>query len=218
MSGVEIGAIIIALIGVFGSAIGIVLKFGGDYILRRMEIKAAKQKEEEQKSNFSKLKQDIVNNSSINAICEEISSVLKAEKCVVLMFHNGGYFYTGNARQFLSIVAGISHNLVGDIRARLVNLPIGIFSRHLEKLLHVDYVHEKNELVYNDALSVLNTQENTVSSALFKIYKNKGVDWIGLLAIGWDEHIEMTEVEVEFVKSKLGELGTLLSPKLLNHN
>lgn len=133
------------------------------------------------------------------------------------MFHNGGYYYTGNAIQRLSIVAGVSDNINEDLKAKFTNLPIGLFARSLQKLLDNDYTHERNELAYQDTLGIINSQYQITSSALFKLMSADGHDWVGMLSIGWLEHNELTDKEIEFVKSKLVEISRLLTPKLLIH-
>lgn len=217
MSGAEWVTIIVAIIGVVGTAIAALIKFGSDYMLKKMEMKADETKALHIKQNLESIKEDIANHSLIDNLCQDIKEYVKASRCNVWMFHNGGYYYTGSAIQRLSIVAGVSDNIHEDIKTKFTNLPIGLFARNLQKLLDNDYIHERNELAYQDTLGVINTQYQVTSSALFKLMSADNHDWVGMLAIGWIEHKELTEKEVEFVKTKLTEITRLLTPKLLIH-
>jgi hypothetical protein len=217
MSGTEFATILVAIIGVVGTAIAALIKFGSDYMLKKMEMKASETKALHIKQNLENIKQDIANHSLIDNLCQEIKEHVKASRCNVWMFHNGGYYYTGNAIQRLSIVAGVSDNIHEDIKTKFTNLPIGLFARNLQGLLNSDYTHERNELAYQDTLGVINTQYQVTSSALFKLMSSDNQDWVGMLAIGWIDHNELTEKEIEFVKTKLTEITRLLTPKLLIH-
>lgn len=217
MSGAEWVTIIVAIIGVVGTAVVALIKFGSDYMLKKMEMKADETKALHIKQNLESIKEDIANHSLIDNLCQDIKEYVKASRCNVWMFHNGGYYYTGSAIQRLSIVAGVSDNIHEDIKTKFTNLPIGLFARNLQKLLDNDYIHERNELAYQDTLGVINTQYQVTSSALFKLMSADNHDWVGMLAIGWIEHKELTEKEVEFVKTKLTEITRLLTPKLLIH-
>ncbi|HMT02866.1 MAG TPA: hypothetical protein PKD00_06080 [Burkholderiales bacterium] len=213
----ELTAIIVAIIGLLSGVFGIVFKFGGDYLIKKMEIKAAKKKEVDRKTSLEKLKEDIATHSAIDIICEEVNEFVNSDKCTVWMFHNGGYYYTGNPIQRISMVAGVSNRLSEDLKLKFTNLPIGIFSRNLEKLLHSNFTHERNELAYTDTLAVINSQEAITSSAMFKISSADKEDWVGVLAIGWQLHRELTEEEKVLIESKVEEISKLLTPKLLSY-
>lgn len=207
--------IVATTITVVGAIVAALIKFGSDYIIKKIEIKERQKHEEHLKNNLAQLEQDITNHSKIDEVCDDIQDYIKANKVNVWMFHNGGYYYTGSPIQRLSMVAGNAEILQGDIKQRFTNLPIGIFARNLEKLIIADYVHEKNELMYQDPLAIINMQYNIVSSALFKLKSVNEQDWIGILAIGWEEHKQMSDDDVNFVKTKLDNITRLLTPKLL---
>ncbi|HMT02053.1 MAG TPA: hypothetical protein PKD00_01875 [Burkholderiales bacterium] len=216
MTPTEWSTIILAIISAMSALLLAVIKFGSDYILKKIEIKEAEKHEKHLKDNLSHLHEDISNNVEIDSICLTIKEHVNCSKCNIWMFHNGGYYYTGNSIQRISMVAGISEDVNDILKHRMTNLPIGVFSRNLAKLLDSDYTHEKNELMYQDSLAMMNLQYQIVSSALFKIKSADEQDWVGILAIGWTEHKVLTETEVSFIKSKLDNITILLSPKLLS--
>ena len=207
--------IVATTITVVGAIVAALIKFGSDYIIKKIEIKEKQKHEEHLKNNLAQLEQDITNHSKIDEVCDDIQDYIKANKVNVWMFHNGGYYYTGSPIQRLSMVAGVAEGMADDVKQRFTNLPIGIFSRNLSKLLEVDYVHEKNELMYQDPLAIINLQYGIISSALFKLKSVNEQDWIGILAIGWEEHKQMSDDDVNFVKTKLDNITRLLTPKLL---
>ena len=216
MTPIEWSGIILAIISAISGIILAFIRFGSSYMLKKMELKEKELKEQHLKDNLNQLHRSITNNVQIDKLCEQVQEHVNASKCTVWMFHNGGYFYTGDSIQRISMVAGVSDDLSDVLKHRMTNLPIGVFSRNLGKLINNDYTHERNELMYQDSLAIMNLQYQIVSSALFKIKSVDEQDWIGILVIGWTEHKVLTDDEVKFVKSKLDNITILLSPKLLN--
>lgn len=215
MNEAQLASIIIAIIGVLGTAIAASIKFGSDYVIKKMEIKEKEKHDNHLKNNLAQLEQDINNHSKINELCDDIHSYIGANRVNIWMFHNGGYYYTGSPIQRLTMVAGNAEVLQEDLKQRFSNLPIGVFARNLQKLIDNDYIHEKNELMYQDPLAIINMQYHIVSSALFKLKSMDEQDWIGILAIGWEEHKQLNIDEVNFIKTKLDNISILLSPKLI---
>ena len=215
ISNIEWTGIIVAMVSTIGGLFSVITKFGGDYVLKKLELRETQRKEEALKKSVGNIEREIINHSQVDTICKEIKDFIKASKCNVWMFHNGGYFFTGSDIQKVSMVAGVTDNASEDLKVNFTNIPIGVFSRNLTKLIKEDYTHERNELAYSDTLAVLNAQFDVTSSALFKLKSVDKKDWVGLLAIGWLNHNELTEKEIEFINEKLVEISRLLSPKLL---
>lgn len=216
MAGTEVAAIIIATLGVVGGILTAAVKFSGDYMLKKLEIREAKAKEASLKEGVKNVSAQVKSTALLEIICKEIRNFVGATKCNVWMFHNGGYYYTGSPIQRISMVARSLDEVDDEFKSKFVNMPIGLFSRNLQKLNQDRYVHEKNELAYNDTLGIINSQYHVTSSALFKIMSQDGEDWVGLLALGWHKHNTLTEKEIAYIEARLLEITRLLSPKLID--
>lgn len=151
-------------------------------------------------------------NKRLDTLCDTIQQRLSAQRVTVWLFHNGGYYYTGDAIQKLSIICEKNAEGVDPIIHIFQNQPISIFQRNLEKLAVNDYFYEYNELQYKDSLSVLNNLYGIISSGIFKL-KNKEGYFAGVLCIGYNRHHAITSGEVETIK----EIACQVEVELSNH-
>lgn len=216
MAGTEIAAIIIAAITIIGGVLTAAIKLGGDYLLKRLELRQLETKQQALKEGIQNLEKEITAASHVETICRDIKEYVKANKCNVWMFHNGGYFYNGSDQQKMSMVINVADDGT-DIRQNFSNISVGVFSRNLIDLINSDtnYTHQRNELAFKDTLGVINTQFDVTSSAIFKLMSQDNKDWVGILAMAWDFHNELTDKEINFIQTKLPEISRLLSRKLL---
>ena len=137
---------------------------------------------------------------------------LGAQRVNIWLFHNGGYCYTGEPIQKLSVICESNDEGVEPVMHIFQNQPIGIFQRNLEKLSKNDYFYEYNELQHKDSLAAINLLYKIVSSGLFKL-KNKEGYFAGVLAIGYDHHHAITSGEVEIIK----EVAKVIEMELARH-
>lgn len=144
-------------------------------------------------------------NRRLESICEEIMTKLGAQRVTVWLFHNGGYYYTGEPIQKLSIICEKNEEHAVPIIHIFQNQPISIFQRNLEKLTSNDFSYEYNNFQYKDSLAVLDTLYGIASSALFKL-KNKESYFSGILSIGYSTHHTVTNGEIETVKELVKQI------------
>ena len=149
----------------------------------------------------------------LETLCLKLLDRLGAQRVNVWLFHNGGYYYTGEPIQKLSIVCEKNEMGMESIIHIFQNQPISIFQRNLAKLKDNDYFYEYNELQYKDSLALLNTLYGIVSSGLFKL-RNKDNYFAGILAIGYSNHHAVTGGEVEIIK----EASRQIEEELANHH
>lgn len=149
----------------------------------------------------------------LETLCLKLMERLGAQRVNVWLFHNGGYYYTGEPIQKLSIVCEKNEQGMESIIHIFQNQPISIFQRNLAKLKDNDYFYEYNELQYNDSLAVLNSLYEIVSSGLFKL-RNKDNYFAGILAIGYHNHHAVTGGEVEIIKEACKQIEV----ELANHH
>ncbi len=138
-------------------------------------------------------------NKRLDSLCSELLHRLQAQRVNVWLFHNGGYYYTGEPIQKLSIICEKNDDGVEPVIHLFQNQPMAIFQRNLEKLLSNDWFSEYNELQYKDSMAVINSLYHIVSSGLFKL-KNKEGYFAGILAIGYNHQHAITAGDVELIK------------------
>lgn len=138
-------------------------------------------------------------NKRLDGLCADLLTRLQAQRVNVWLFHNGGYYYTGEPIQKLSIICEKNDDGVEPVIHLFQNQPMAIFQRNLEKLISNDWFSEYNELKYNDSMAVINSLYHIVSSGLFKL-KNKEGYFAGILAIGYSHQHAITAGDVELIK------------------
>lgn len=135
-------------------------------------------------------------NRRLDHLCSELQIKINASRVNIWLFHNGGYFYTGEPIQKLSMICERNAEGVESIMHIFQNQPIAIFQRNLEKLTSNDWFREYNELRYSDSLATINTLYKIVSTGLFKL-RNKEGYFAGILAVSYETNYEVTSGEIE---------------------
>ncbi len=145
-----------------------------------------------------------ISDSRLEKILHEIKDLTNFPRISVWVYSNGGYFYTGQAMQHLSMIAESTHIDHAPIKDKNQRVPIHMFARNLSKLLtSTDGIfQEYNELQYNDALSKINSENDIVSLAMFRIVNKENKD-IGFLMLGSSKHTSLDNGALELIKGLL---------------
>ena len=218
----DVGAwigIIAAIVGAI-SAIGVAfINSYTTYLIKRLDIEDKKKKEKVLANNQKALVHDIKSTDVLKNILLSIRKEINCERVNVWMFHNGGYYYTGESIQRMTMIAESNHEELAAIKHKFTGIPVRLFARNLSKLIDNSnmYSHERNELAYNDALSVINEEHRIVSSAIIKIKSSDDKDWVGILALGWVKHTELTDEQITELIDKSRLISQILTPDYL-HN
>jgi len=154
----------------------------------------------------------VAKNKRLEDLCHTLQVKLDAQRVAVWLFHNGGYFYTHDPIQKLTMVCEQNAEGIEPVLHKFQAQPISIFQRNLEKLADNKYFFEYNELQYNDSLSVLNQMYQITSSAFFKL-RNKEDYFAGILAIGYDHHHNIDSSEVAMTE----QIAAKIEVELTNH-
>lgn len=195
---------------VFAALFASLFPFLNSVITKRMELREKQQAEILKKQATEAVKEAITNGSEIDRLLQEIAKKVGCIRCNIWLFHNGGYYYTGTGIQRISMVCDVGG--AKEERLKFQGMPLSIFARNLERMLKEDYVHEKNELAYSDVLGIINQSSYVVSSALFKLRDKTNTDWVGILAMGWEEHNELNASDVQYIQQMLHSISVLISP------
>lgn len=182
-------------------------------IEKRMELREKELAKIVNKQNALAVPDAISKISEVERILQQIAEKVGCIRCNIWLFHNGGFYYTGTGIQRISMVCDVGGTQ--EDRIRFHGMPLSIFARNLERLLTEKYVHEKNELAYSDTLGIINKSSCVVSSALFKLFDKTNTDWVGILAMGWPEHNELSTSDVQYIEQMLHSISVLISPKMI---
>lgn len=218
----EIGAwigIIVAGVGAISAICVAFINSYTNYLIKRLELKDKQQKETILQNNQKALVHDIKSTDVLKTMLEDIQKEVNCDRVNVWMFHNGGYYYTGESIQRMTMIAESNNDNLSPIKHKFTGIPVRLFARNLAALVDSNnvYVHERNELAYNDALSVINQEYKIVSSALFKIKSSDEKDWVGILAFGWVKHTELTDDQVKYTIEKTKLISQILTPDYLSN-
>lgn len=176
------------------------------------------------KNKFSKKPQDTLGeaiklNEIVDEQLEDISIELGCNRIWVAQFHNGGHFYpTGKSIQKFSIFYEKITPNIPSLLETFQNIPVSLFPKLLSKLHEHDEIHvNKYDTNREDfGLHSLANDLNTKSMYIFKI-KDLNDQFIAILGMSFieSEH-KLTHGEENFIKQKVGVMGTILDSYLYN--
>lgn len=207
----------VAVVGVLGTIIVASIRAYADYTIKKLEIKEKESKIKTQEQNQKSIQHSINSTSTIIDVLENIKKEINSDRLNIWMFHNGGYYYTGESIQRMTMIIELNNEGFEDVKHKFLNIPIRFFARNLNKLNSSEnnYAFERNELAYEDALAQANKEYEVTSSALFKIKSSDNKDWIGMLVIGWLSHKELDEKQISYVQNKIKDISNALTPEYL---
>lgn len=210
--------IIIAMVAGIFSAVVAATNVYGNYMIKKMELKEKQAAAERGRKNQKAIIHDIKSVEELKQVLSKIQEITEASRVNVWMFHNGGYYYTGEPIQRMTMITEKNKDGVEPVKHKSIGIPVRMFGRNLAKLVEKDtfYSQERNELAYNDALSLINLENQVISSALFKLKSSDNKDWVGILAMGWTGHNELTVEQVELIVQECKNISHLLTPDYLS--
>ena len=154
------------------------------------------------------------------AIDNQLSSVLEELDCDrvwIAQFHNGGHFYpTGKSIQKFSIFYEQVTPDTSSVQHTFQNIPVSLFPKAFSK------VYKDNELEIPSFINITDTYDlnafaeahGTKSLYLTGLQSLDG-HMIGMLCITYNEkEHSMTDEEWNYLRQKVGVIGTLLSEYL----
>lgn len=211
-------AIIIAGIGAVSTILKTLIDSYTNYLLKKIDKKHELEEEKKKEINQKAIIYDINSGIELKTILKEIQEITNCERTNIWMFHNGGYFYTGEAIQRMTMITEYNKEGIQALKHKFIGIPVRMFARNLLRLAlnkDINFVYEKNELAYNDALSVINQEADVTSSYIFKIRDPNNSDWNGVLCLGWLKHKELSETQIEEIKTKCNIINNILTPAYL---
>lgn len=164
---------------------------------------------EKKKNSDDPVKNAIDLNTLITSKLEEIKEMVNADRIFLCQFHNGGHFYpTGQSIQKFSMIYEILEPEVVSQQQQFQNIPIGIFSKPINKLADGDPIkiidYKKDE---NFGLASLAENGNTKSTYLFPIFTidNKFAGIVGVDFV--DDNVFLDDAEVSEIATQVSSIG-----------
>lgn len=214
-------AIIIAAVGAVSTVCVALINSYSNYLLKKIDKKQIEEQEKKQQINQKSIIHEISSTQELKVILTNIQEITGCDRTNIWMFHNGGYFYTGEPIQRMTMISEYNKEGVYPLKHKFIGVPIRIFARNLTKLAQskeIEFVNERNELAYNDALSIINQEADVTSSYIFKIKSSDNKDWTGVLCLGWLTHKELIETQIEEIQNKCKIISNILTPEYLKND
>jgi GAF domain-containing protein len=156
-------------------------------------------------------------NEAIDSQLELVLDELGCDQVWIAQFHNGGHFYpTGKSIQKFSIFYEKVTPTTTSVQHTFQNIPVSLFPKALSK------IYKDNEL---DIPNFRPKTETYDLDAFHEVYGSKSLyltglqslddHMIGVLCISYNQNEHtMTDEEWNYVRQKLGVIGTLLAEYL----
>jgi hypothetical protein len=112
---------------------GVITALQGPAVVEYVKAKFSKSEEDEEKDP---IKRELEYSCVINEELEAIRLDMKADRCWILMYHNGGHFlHSKRSMQKFSVMFETSAPGVSGIGMVFNNIPVSLFSRSVDELV-----------------------------------------------------------------------------------
>jgi len=155
------------------------------------------------------LKEDFERKSKILPILDQLKGELDADRVFELAFSNGDTTLGGHHLKKVSMLLESNKSGRNDIASQFQFVPTKIFERNLAALYEspdeyiVSYEFDKH-----DELAALYAQYDIKTLILVKV-KGQLNNWVGVLAIAFENQRLVTEGELAFCKMQSAKLGII---------
>ena len=125
------------MIEMFGAVlVAVITTLIGPVILEYVKTKLSRQ------SKVDPIKKELEYSCIISEELEEIRALLKADRCWVSLFHNGGhYLHSNKSMQKFSIMFESSAPGVAGVGMLFNNIPVSLFSKSVEEIVTKKHIY-----------------------------------------------------------------------------
>lgn len=150
----------------------------------------------------------------INLRIDHIRDEFNADRVWISQFHNGGNFYpTGRSMAKFSIMYETVSLHAGSVQSNFKNIPVNLFSRSINELLHNDVIQIsdfKDETIATFGLKYIAEESGCKSSYLFAI-KSIEDKFIGILAVDYTKKKTKLDIEsINHLQNHASSIGGVL--------
>jgi hypothetical protein len=150
----------------------------------------------------------------INHRIDHIRDEFNADRVWISQFHNGGNFYpTGRSMAKFSIMYETVSLNAGSVQPNFKNIPVNLFSRSINELLHNDVIEIsdfKDETIATFGLKYIAEESGCKSAYLFAI-KSIEDKFIGILAVDFTKKKTKLDMEsINHLQNHASSIGGVL--------
>lgn len=150
----------------------------------------------------------------INLRIDHIRDEFNADRVWISQFHNGGNFYpTGRSMAKFSIMYETVSLNAGSVQSNFKNIPVNLFSRSINELLHNDVIEIsdfKDETIATFGLKYIAEESGCKSAYLFAI-KSIEDKFIGILAVDYTKKKTKLDIEsINHLQNHASSIGGVL--------
>lgn len=150
----------------------------------------------------------------INHRIDHIRDEFNADRVWISQFHNGGNFYpTGRSMAKFSIMYETVSLNAGSVQSSFKNIPVNLFSRSINELLHNDVIEIsdfKDETIATFGLKYIAEESGCKSAYLFAI-KSIEDKFIGILAVDYTKKKTKLDMEsINHLQNHASSIGGVL--------
>jgi len=145
---------------------------------------------------------------------DHIRDEFNADRVWISQFHNGGNFYpTGRSMAKFSIMYETVSLNAGSVQSNFKNIPVNLFSRSINELLHNDVIEIsdfKDETIATFGLKYIAEESGCKSAYLFAI-KSIEDKFIGILAVDYTKKKTKLDMEsINHLQNHASSIGGVL--------
>ena len=150
----------------------------------------------------------------INHRIDHIRDEFNADRVWISQFHNGGNFYpTGRSMAKFSIMYETVSLNAGSVQSNFKNIPVNLFSRSINELLHNDVIEIsdfKDETIATFGLKYIAEESGCKSAYLFAI-KSIEDKFIGILSVDFTKKKTKLDMEsINHLQNHASSIGGVL--------
>lgn len=166
------------------------------------------------------IRQEIEHGTTINSEIEDIRELLKADRCWITMYHNGGNFLTHDKsmKKFSMMYENCKPNIT-PIAHTFTNIPVSLYTRATEEILTNKHIYIQD---YNDpkisTYGLRGASESTgvKSSYSVGLFDIKTDNCIGILGVDYLRKRSLNQEQVTILNERSQRVAGYLSNYLLS--
>lgn len=161
------------------------------------------------KKNKPDLGRSVKRSDIVKPLLEEVRYSLGSVRCIEWAVSNGDVTLGGHHLQKLSIITEAVEEGFESMQNAFQLVPITQFSRTLESLKDKDAT-VSHEDQFHDDMAILSSRYDVKTILIVKI-KGDYDKWIGMLGVAWEDHREVSDEDIAYVKLQASRLGAIKS-------
>ena len=166
------------------------------------------------------IKTEIEHGMIVNSEIEDIRESLKADRCWITMYHNGGNFltYDKSMKKFSMVYENCKQG-VTPVAHTFTNIPVSLYTRATEEILtqkHIYITDYSDPTVATFGLRGASESTGVKSSYSIGLFDIKTENCIGVLGVDFLKKRVLSQEQLSFLNEKTQRVAGYLSNYLLS--